>query len=136
MASSQETRNEATREAAEATLAKALAPEDIRQGDFVTPLCVVAEVPSWFWFCDSWNLPVNEPVRIRFTSSGDGLPLKVKSVCLPFVLVKNADGDCTTLDLRKHQLARLDSGFANHAWKAHKKSAAKARKRASSKVTN
>jgi hypothetical protein len=82
---------------------------------------VVAEVPSWYWFCESWNLPIDEPVRIRFTSPSDGLPLKVKSVCLPFVHVKQAAGTQITLDLRKCQLARLDRRYAKRVWKAIKK---------------
>jgi hypothetical protein len=121
MASSQHTRTGATHVAAEATLAKALAPEDIRPGDFVTPLHVVAEVPSYYWFSEGWSLPADEPVRIRFTSPGDGLPLKVKSICLPFVLVKQASGERLTLDLRKCQLARLGRRYAKRAWKAYKK---------------
>jgi hypothetical protein len=103
------------------TLAKALAPEEIRPGDFVTPLHVVAEVPSYFWFTEGWNMPLEEPVRIRFTSPADGLPMKVKSLCLPFVLVKQASGQRVTLDLRKCQLARLDRRYAKRAWKGIKK---------------
>ena len=111
--------------AAEATLAKALAPEDIRAGDFVTPLFVIAEVPSYWWFGDEWTLPRDQPVRIRFTSACDGAPLKVQSVCLPFVLVKTPAGDRGTLDLRKCQLARLDKSHAKRAWKAYKKAHAR-----------
>jgi len=121
MASSQQTRTKATLAAAEATLAKALAPEDIRTGDFVTPLHVVAEVPSYYWFSESWSLPADQPVRIRLTSPIDGLPLRVQSLCLPFVLVKQATGEGLTLDLRKYQLARLDRRYAKRAWKAYKK---------------
>ena len=90
-------------------------------GDYVTPLSVVAEVPSFFWCCEPWNLPANEPVRIRFTCASDGAPLKVKSLCLPFVLVKRATGECITLDLRKFQLARLNGDHARRAWRALKK---------------
>lgn len=121
MTSSQHARSTSTNAAAAATLAKALAPEDIRPGDFVTPLNVVAEVPSFYWRTEGWSLPAEEPVRIRFTSPSDGLPLKVKSLCLPFVLVKQASGERLTLDLRKCQLARLDRRYARLAWKAYKK---------------
>jgi hypothetical protein len=121
MASSPQTRSGAKVSAAEATLAKALAPEEIRPGEFVTPLHVIAELPSFFWCGDGWTLPHDEPVRIRFTPTSDGLPLKVKSVCLPFVLVKQASGGRQTLDLRKCQLARLDRRYAKRAWKAYKK---------------
>jgi hypothetical protein len=113
-----------SRSAAEATLAKALAPEEIRPGDFVTPLYVVAEVPSFFWCAEAWSMPIDEPVRIRFTRS-EGEPLKVCSVCVPFVLVKLAAGEQKTIDLRSCQLARLDRSHARRAWKALKKAAKK-----------
>jgi hypothetical protein len=107
--------------AAPATLAKPLAPEDVRSGDFVTPLHLVAEVPTYFWYDDRWTLPRDQLVRIRYTPGSDGLPLKVKSICLPFVLVKQASGEQRTLDLRTCHLARLDRRFAKAAWKAYKK---------------
>jgi hypothetical protein len=112
--------------AAEATLAKALAPEEIRPGDFVTPLHMIVEVPSYFWCEDCWNLPREQLVRIRYTPSSDGLPLKVKSICVPFVLVKQASGDQLTIDLRKCQLARLDRRYGKRAWKAYKKARSRA----------
>jgi hypothetical protein len=88
----------------------------------VTPLTVVAEVPSYYWWAEGWSMPVDQPVRIRFTAPSDGLPLKVKSVCLPFVLTKQASGERLTLDLRKWRVARLDRDYAKRAWKAYKKS--------------
>ncbi len=109
--------------AAEATLAKALAPEEIRRGDFVTPLFVISELPSFWWRSDSWVLPLEEPVRIRFMPPLEGTPLKVLSVCVPFVLVKSAAGEQKTLDLRTCQLARLDRSHARRAWKAIRKPA-------------
>ncbi len=123
MASSRQTECTSTA-AAEATLAKPLAPEDIRLGDFVTPLYVISEMPSYWWSGSSWNLPHDEPVRVRLTSSCDGVPMRVLSICLPFVLAKNPSGHETTIDLRKYQVARLDQRFAKRAWKAYKKSAA------------
>ena len=125
MASSPTTRTEQKSSAAQATLAKALAPEDIRRGDFVTPLHVIAEVPSYFWCDDGWTMPRDELVRIRYTPTDSGLPLKVKSVCLPFVLVKHASGERITIDLRQCQLARLDRRYAKRAWKAYTKSSAR-----------
>ena len=122
MASSQKTKPNTNAAAADATLAKALAPEDIRPGDYVTPLHVIAEVPSYWWCDDDWSAPREEPVRMRFTTSCDGAPLRVQSLCLPFVLLKHPAGQAVTLDLRKCQLARLHRGFARRAWKAVKKS--------------
>lgn len=132
MASSPETKCK-TAQAAEATLAKVLAPEEIRAGDFVTPLFMIAEMPSYWWRCDEWSLPHDQPVRIRFTATSEGLPLKVTSICLPFVLTKTPAGDLSALDLRTCQLARLDTLHAKRAWKAYKKAAR--RKRAAPQQT-
>lgn len=115
MASSSEIESTSTA-AAEATLAKALAPEDVRRGDYVTPLYVVAEVPS-YWWCDEWNHPRDQPIRIRLTPPCQGIPLKVRSICLPFVLVKSATGDERSIDLRNCQLARLGKSHAKRVWK-------------------
>ena len=103
------------------TLAKALAPEDVRPGDFVALLHVTAELPSFLWCTDAWSLPADEPMRIQFVPCGGGVPLKVQSVCLPFVLVKLPIGGRRTLDLRQCRLARLDRAYAKLAWKARKK---------------
>jgi hypothetical protein len=110
------------RTAAEATLAKSLAPEEIRAGDYVTPLSMIAEVPSFWWRDDAWNLPLEEPVRMRFMATCDGLPLRVQSICLPFVLAKQPSGQAVTIDIRRCQLARLDRSFAKQAWKCIKRS--------------
>ena len=106
-------------------LAKALAPEDVREGDFVSRLHVTAEIPSFLWNADASMLPCHEPIRIQFLPRGAGIPLKVKSVCLPFVLVKLPGGKRRTLDLRECRLARLDRTYAAAAWKAYKKGRAK-----------
>src|SRR4051794_21878105 len=123
MASSRQTECTSTA-AAEATLAKALAPEDIRPGDFVTPLFTITELPSFWWSGESWNLPHDQPVRIRVTHNCDGMPMGVKSGCLPFMLTKSPAGMQTTIDLRKCQVARLGKSYAKQAWKAYKKTAA------------
>src|SRR6185295_14723900 len=103
------------------TLAKALAPEDIGLGDFVAVLHEVLEVLSLYWCRDSMLLPADEMVRVPYIPAGNGLPLKVKSVCLPFVLTRLPNGDCRTLDVRQCQLARLDRTYAVASWKAFKK---------------
>lgn len=112
---------------ADSTLAKALAPEEIRPGDYVTLLDEIAELPSFFWCADAATLPYDEPVRIRFRPQGGGVPLKVQSVCLPFVLVKHPRGEWRTLDVRTCRLARLHRSYARSAWKAHKKGQLKRR---------
>lgn len=107
------------------TLVKALAPEEICRGDYVTPLEEIAELPSFFWCADATVLPYDQPVRIRFVPSGRGGPLKVKRVCLPFVLLKHPKGERQTVDLRKYRLAQLGKAYARAAWKACKRARAK-----------
>lgn len=92
-----------------ATLAKPLAPEEIRAGDYVSPLYVIYEVPSFFWCCDSNLQRRDELVRLCCLPQAGGAPLKVISVCLPFVLVKLPGGERQSLDVRKVRLARLDA---------------------------
>ena len=118
----QATQLEAHRSAADATLAKALAPEEIRAGDYVTPLYAIAEVPSFWWCAEAWRLSPEEPIRMRFMATCDGVPLHVQSVCLPFVLAKQPGGHSVTMDVRRCQLARLDRAFARRAWKCIKRS--------------
>jgi hypothetical protein len=109
--------------APQASLAKPLAPEDVRTGDFVAVLHVVYELPSFLWFPDAALLPPEEPVRVTFLPGDSGVPLKVRAVCLPFLLVEDALGEHRVLDLRRTNVARLDRGFAKTTWKAIKKAA-------------
>jgi hypothetical protein len=48
------------------------------------------------------------------------VPLKVFTICLPFVYAKTATGEVHTLDLRRHQVARLDREAAKEVWSALK----------------
>jgi len=102
--------------------AKALAPEDVRTGDYVALLHVVREIPSFWWCGEMGPIRADEPVRIPFLPNNGGMPLRVRSVCLPFILVKTPSGNLRHLDVRRHRLARLDPKHALAAWKACKKS--------------
>ena len=116
----------------ESSLARALAPEEIRRGDFVTPLYVVSEWPSWYWDDDDALHPRDELVRIRSTPCDEATPLEVIGVCLPFVLVETPQRDGKTLDVRRVRLARLDRTFAKRTRRAlrrrEKREQAKAKK--------
>jgi hypothetical protein len=109
----------------DSSLAKALAPEEIRAGDFVAALYVITEWPSWYWDDSDPSHPRDEPVRVCVTPTSDPLPWQVRGVCLPFVLVRSPDGVAGTLDVRKCRLARLDEKFGRRAWHALRKSSRK-----------
>ncbi|MCA9260530.1 MAG: hypothetical protein KDA61_15060 [Planctomycetales bacterium] len=102
-------------------MARTLAPEDVRVGDYVSLLYVVRELPAVF-FCDDWQgLAPDEMLRFRTLPEMAGEPLKVQAVCLPFVLVKRANGERRPLDLRRVQVARLDRNYAKTARKLSKR---------------
>jgi hypothetical protein len=88
------------------TLARALAPEDVRLGDHVALLDEIFELPSFWWCADSSLHPREQLVRIRMIPTQENVPLKVKSVVLPFVLAKNPVGEKRTLDRRPKRADR------------------------------
>jgi hypothetical protein len=104
--------------ASASTLAKALAPEEIRAGDFMAVLHEIYELPSYMWCADAALLQRDELVRIRMTPTAEAAPLKVSAVCLPFVLVREPCGRQRTLDVRRQRFARLDKKFARAARQA------------------
>jgi len=126
-------------EETENTLARAIAPEDIRVGDYLAILNVVHEevpvmVPSEGWSAAPTSI---EPVRMLLLPCSESVPLKVQAVCLPFVLVKspprpvfgpsggttNAPALLRTLDTRRYRLARLSADYGKRVYKMLKQRA-------------
>ena len=103
------------------TVAARVAGEDIKQGDYVTVLNEIVELPSFLWSCSGSTLPADEPVRIRYMPSDAGLPFKVVAVCLPFVYTKRPKGGTKTFDTRQNQLVRLDPDSGHAVWKRLRK---------------
>lgn len=101
----------------ESYLARSLAGEDLRCGDFVGILHETLEVPSYHWSCDGQLLPPDELIRLVYRPTAGGTPLKVKAICLPFVFVKHPSGQHQTLDIRRQQLVRLTKSYARLVWK-------------------
>jgi hypothetical protein len=101
------------------SLARAIAPEDLDPGVFVTVLHVVGEhLPMFCADESSWK--AIKPLRVLWLPPaflGAGEPLKVEAVCLPWVLVKEAAGSVHTLDTRRYHLARLSEDYGKRAWK-------------------
>ena len=113
----------------DSTTAKVLAPEDVCAGDYVALLQVVHEIPSFLWCGEIGMMRPEEPVRVPIIPNNGGVPLRVRSVCLPFILVKGPSGALRNLDVRRHRLARLDRTHARAAWKACKKRGRRKRER-------
>ena len=101
----------------ESELARSLAAEDIRHGDVIAVLDTVYEFPSFLWNGEFQGLAPEEPVRVRLRSRHTGRPLKVRAICLPYVLVETPGGRRRAVDVRQCRLVRLGDGYARKAWK-------------------
>jgi len=103
---------------AQSSLARPLAPEEVRRGQYVTPLDEIHEWPSFLWPCPDSNLEPQDLVRVRLKSDEGGIPLRVTAVCLPFVSVRTPQQTTRVLDLRRVQLVRLSREFGKLVTKA------------------
>lgn len=110
----------------ESQTVRRLAPEDVRKGQFVTVHRRIGEV---FWLANACESAFVEPsvkvLRYGYTPNQSGLPLRVKEVCLPFVLVNSPQGRVVTLDTRSVEMVELSESYGKAAFKAlrqnHKK---------------
>jgi hypothetical protein len=89
------------------SLASPLAPEDIRRGHYVAVLHVIEQ-----YFPSCFDREGTDPVNVRWRPTFQARPLKVIDICLPFVTAQQADGAVVTLDVRRHELARLNDAYA------------------------
>lgn len=94
------------------TLAKPLAPEEVRPGDYVAVLDQEYQYPAIVWFYEPPMGRESEVIRVRIRPPETVAPLRVIDACLPFVFVKPPKGEGQTLDLRAVRLARLDRDYA------------------------
>jgi hypothetical protein len=101
----------------ETPLAATIAGEDLRPGDDVTLLNEVHEFPSFFWDCTAGTLSPHQTVHVQCAARDGGVPLRVKAICLPFVLLKSPTKDHRIIDTRRVQLVRLDRSYAKRARK-------------------
>lgn len=99
------------------TVVARVAGEDIKPGDFVTVSSEIIELPSFLWCCSGETLPMDEPVRTRFTPREAGQPFKVVAVCLPFIYANRPQGKLATFDTRKQELVRIDRKSGRRVWK-------------------
>jgi len=101
-------------------ISKTLAPEDVKPGDYITVLRETCELIN---LCALLDPMMGRPlvVRAELTPCDAGAPLRVVSVCLPFVLVEDGQEKSRTLDTRRQALARLDEEYARRAMKKLRK---------------
>jgi hypothetical protein len=98
------------------SVARVLAPEDVRVGQFVALFTRTDEHYDSALFSCSAAGP--RKVRIHWLADEGSKPLRVEGVCIPFVLVRTPKGKAKMLDLRRDGLVRLDPRFAWRAFRA------------------
>jgi hypothetical protein len=103
------------------TVARTIAPDDLVKGQFVAVLRETNEYPSFFWMDEDLGSGERcEPVRMTVLPSSPGLPLKVKAICLPFVVVKPFKSPPITLDVRSVELVELSAEYVRAARKVRR----------------
>ena len=110
------------------TVSRILAPEDLREGDYVAVLRATFELPSFLWGGDTSIRPPEQPIRYVYSPCDSGTPLRVKSICLPFLFVRSPTGTHSILDLRRTELTRLTREYAETVCKKLEKDTRKARR--------
>lgn len=94
---------------------RSIGPEDLREDDYVAITATTVEYIA-FWCDEPWQ-PSPPVRRARITPETSGVPYRVVRVCVPFVLVRDPKGRHHTLDVRRHELAKLDESYAKKAFK-------------------
>lgn len=84
----------------EATLAKPLAPEDVRPGDYVAVLDEEHQYPVVVCYYEPPMGREAEVIRVRVRPNETSGPLRVLDAWLAFVFVKPPEGEGRTLDVR------------------------------------
>jgi hypothetical protein len=96
-------------------LARALAPEDIRPGDYVALLHIMTENEPSSAETDSILGRERAPFKLNVPWNA-GMPARVVEVCLPYVLLKTARGKLRAIDIRRYRLARVSTRFGRRAF--------------------
>jgi hypothetical protein len=93
-----------------------IGPEDIRPGQYVTVAEETHEIMPVG--SDRECKIVIEPQLVTMRCHWSGIPFKVVSVALPYVLARDFERDPVMLDLRRFRLAVLPAEFAQSYFKA------------------
>ncbi len=99
-------------------VARPIAAEDIQPGVYLQVLSETYQFPSFYWDCgDSFSSRRDQPVTIEFLPFQTRVPLLVKVVTLPMLLVKNHDGQHQMMDVRRFRLAKIRRKHARQIWR-------------------
>ena len=101
----------------EHTLARSLAPEDIKVGTFVMILQQQQQI--MMGKCSATGEPEVAIVPVTTRPCWTQLPAKVIAVCLPFVVVQRPETKTEIIDTRSDRLAQVPKSFAMAAIKPH-----------------
>ena len=111
-------------------VSKRIHPEDLNVGDHVAVTETIHQLPTYCWCgLDAYQHPPDELIRLTVRPQDGHQPLKIKSICLPWVLCKTIDGKHIVHDLRQTQLSRLDPGFVAAVHKSYKSDLDKEKKK-------
>ncbi len=95
-------------------VARAVAPEDVRPGDYIIPLHVVNEYRPLPWQCDNaWQAQTVRRLELPATGAP---PVHVLEVCLPLLLVRMPQGKHRLIDVRRFRLARVSEQFGQRVF--------------------
>ncbi|MCB9848980.1 MAG: hypothetical protein H6814_11260 [Phycisphaeraceae bacterium] len=98
------------------TVARPLAPEDINTGMYVAVLHEHRTMIPFYLADTVYEIEQVRPISWR-TPPAKTRPLKVVSVCVPYVLAERPCGKSVTLDVRQTSLARLSDSFGKASFK-------------------
>lgn len=98
------------------TLARTLAPDDVRPGMYIAPLLRLDErQPNVFDATPTVSADgVIRSVRIP---TGSATPALVVDVCLPYLFVRSPRGTYRVLDGRRFKLARVSDAFGTRVFR-------------------
>lgn len=102
---------------------RVIGPEDVRVGDYITVTHATEEYIADT--CAYEHGRDAKPRRVTMIPEWAGYPMRVTAVCLPFVLVRLVTKSQGSLDLRRHQIAKLSRAYGRKAFKSEKKTSDK-----------
>ena len=102
-----------------ASACRAIHPEDLNVGDYVTVLQQSYQFGTFAWCgIDMHQFPPDELIEISARSVFEAL--KVKDICFPFILCTGLEGETRIIDTRSHQIGKLAPSFVRSLKKATK----------------